>query len=199
MTDTTESAAQPTLITPRLRLRPFALADGLDVQRLAGARAVSATTLTIPYPYPDGAADAWIGTHAPAWASGRGANYAVTDAASGALVGAVSLALTPAHAGAELGYWVGEPSWGQGYATEAAAALCAYAFAALGVYRIQARHFTGNPASGRVMEKLGMRREGILRAAVRKDGRFEDLALYAVLAPEWTLPGRDIVRWVVEG
>ena len=190
MTDTTVRAAQPTLVTPRLRLRPFALADAPDVQRLAGARAVAATTLTIPHPYPDGAATAWIGTHAAAWVSGRGAHYAVTDATGGgALVGAVSLALMPAHAGAELGYWIAEPAWGRGYATEAAAALCAYAFANLGVHRIQARHFAGNPASGRVMQKLGLRREGTLRAAVRKDGRFEDLALYAVLAPEWTLAG----------
>ncbi|HET7459072.1 MAG TPA: GNAT family protein [Gemmatimonadaceae bacterium] len=186
MTDSPVGAAQPVLVTPRLRLRPFALTDAPDVQRLAGARAVAATTLTIPHPYPDGAAAAWIATHAAAWAAGSGAHYAVTDAASGALVGAASLALTPAHAGAELGYWIAEPAWSRGYATEAAAALCAHAFAALGVYRIQARHFTRNPASGRVMQKLGMRHEGTLRAAVRKDGRFEDIVLYAVLAPEWT-------------
>ena len=179
------SAAQPVLVTPRLRLRPFSLADAPDVQRLAGTWAVAATTLTIPHPYPDGAAAAWIGTHEAACASGRGVAYAVTDADGGALLGAVSLALTPAHAGAELGYWIAEPAWGRGYATEAATALCAYAFASLSVHRIQARHFTGNPASGRVMQKLGMHREGILRAAVRKDGRFHDLALYAVLAPEW--------------
>ena len=193
MTDSTLSSAQPTLVTPRLQLRPFGLADAADVQRLAGARAVAATTLTIPHPYPDGAATAWIGTHAAAWASGRGAHYAVTDAAGGALVGAVSLALAPTHAGAELGYWIAEPAWGRGYATEAAAALCAHAFAALGVHRIQARHFTGNAASGRVMQKLGMRREGTLRAAVRKDGRFVDLALYAVLAPEWTIAGAAVI------
>lgn len=163
------------------------------MQRLAGALAVVATTLTIPHPYPDGAAEAWIGTHAAAWASGRGAHYAVTDATGGALVGAVSLALTPAHAGAELGYWIAEPAWDRGYATEAAAALCAYAFATLGVHRIQARHFAVNPASGRVMQKLGMRHEGTLRAAVRKDGRFKDLALYAVLAPEWTLADAAVI------
>ena len=193
MTDPIVCAVQPTLVTLRLRLRPFAFTDALQVQRLAGARAVAATTLTIPHPYPDDAAATWIGTHATAWASGRGAHYAVTDAANGTLVGAVSLALTPVHGGAELGYWIGEPAWGRGYATEAAAALCAYAFAKLGVHRIQARHFTGNQASGRVMQKLGMRREGILRGAVRKADRFEDLALYAVLAPEWTLADAVIV------
>ncbi len=193
MTDTTVSVQQPPLVTPRLRLRPFALMDALVVQCLAGAKAVAATTLTIPHPYPDGAAAEWIGTHAESWTSGQGAHYAVTDATSDAILGAVSLALAPAHAGAELGYWIAEPAWGRGYATEAATALCAYAFTVLSVYRIQARHFTGNPASGRVMQKLGMRHEGTLRAAVRKDGRFEDLALYAVLAPEWTLAGEAVL------
>lgn len=187
MANTTLRGAQPTLNTPRLRLRPFALGDAADVQRLAGVAAVAATTLTIPHPYPDGVAEAWIATHAVAWAAGVAAQYAVTATTNGALVGAVTVALTPAHAGAELGYWISESAWGQGYATEAATALCAYAFAALGVHRIQARHFTNNPASGRVMQKLGMRREGVLREAVRKDGRFADLTLYAVLAPEWSL------------
>ena len=77
------------------------------------------------------------------------------------------------------------PAWGRGYATEAAAALCDYAFGALEVHRIAAQHLLRNPASGRVMQKLGMRREGVLRGAVRKWGRFEDIALYAALAPEW--------------
>jgi RimJ/RimL family protein N-acetyltransferase len=176
---------QPVLETARLRLRPFTLADAPDVRRLAGDRAVAENTLTVPHPYPEGAAEAWIGTHAEGWAAGRQAVYAVTDASTGALVGAVGLALTPAHAGAELGYWIGRESWGRGYATEAAAALCDHAFAALGVHRVQARHLVRNPASGRVMQKLGMRQEGVLRGAVRKWGRFEDLALYAVLAPEW--------------
>ena len=194
MTDVTEVAARPVLVTPRLRLRPFRPADASDVQLLAGVRAVAATTLTIPHPYPDGAAAVWIETHEAAWASGRDAHYAITDADGGALLGAVGLKLAPEHAGAELGYWVSEQAWGRGYATEAAAAVCAHAFAVHGVHRIQARHFTGNPASGRVMQKLGMRHEGTLRDAARKDGRFVDLELYAVLAPEWTLVRADITQ-----
>jgi RimJ/RimL family protein N-acetyltransferase len=110
----------------------------------------------------------------------------VTLLADGALVGAVGLALKPEHAAAELGYWIAVPEWGKGYATEAAAALCGHAFATLGIHRIQARHLLRNPASGRVMQKLGMRQEGVLRDAMRKWDRFEDVVLYAVLVPEWT-------------
>ena len=91
----------------------------------------------------------------------------------------------PEHARAELGYWVGVPYWNRGVATEAARALVAFGFGALGLHRVQARHLTRNPASGRVMQKLGMRLEGVHREAVRKWDRFEDLAMYAVLAREW--------------
>jgi [ribosomal protein S5]-alanine N-acetyltransferase len=154
------------------------------VQRLAGAREIADTTLTVPHQYPDGAAEAWIATHEPAWEYRTGVTYAITEA-DGDLVGAIGLALTPPHAVAELGYWIAVPAWGRGFATEAAVALCDFAFGVLGVHRIQARHLMRNPASGRVMQKLGMQCEGVLRGAVRKWDRFEDLALYAVLAHEW--------------
>lgn len=178
-------SAQPELETARLRLRAFVPADAPAVQRLAGDRRVADTTLSIPHPYPDGAAEAWIATHAPAWVAGTQLTYAVTARADGTLLGAVGLALEPEHASAELGYWIAVPEWGRGYATESAAALCEHAFAVLGIHRIQARHLLRNPASGRVMQKLGMRREGVLRGALRKWDRFEDVAIYAVLAPEW--------------
>jgi RimJ/RimL family protein N-acetyltransferase len=91
----------------------------------------------------------------------------------------------PAHARAELGYWIGVPFWNRGYCTEATRALVDLGFRSLGLHRIQARHLTRNPASGRVMLTLGMRMEGINRDAMRKHGRFEDLAVYAILADEW--------------
>ena len=182
---------QPVLTTRRLVLRPFVLDDALAVQVLAGAREVADTTLHIPHPYPAGAAEQWIATHPVTWAARTGVTYAVADAGSGGLVGAVGLTITPAHAHAELGYWLGVPYWNRGYATEAAAALVEFGFARLGLHRIQAHYLTRNPASGRVMQKLGMRSEGVSRHAVRKNDRFEDLEVYAILADEW--PG-GVVR-----
>jgi ribosomal-protein-alanine N-acetyltransferase len=176
---------QPVLRTERLVLRPFTFDDALAVQVLAGAPEVADTTLHIPHPYPSGAAEQWIATHAGAWESGTGATYAVSDAATDTLTGAVTLVIAPAHARAELGYWIGVPFWNRGYCTEATRALVDLGFGSLGLHRIQARHLTRNPASGRVMLKLGMRMEGINRDAMRKNGRFEDLAVYAILADEW--------------
>src|SRR6476659_2794502 len=91
---------QPDLVTARLRLRPFSPDDAAAVQALAGAREVADTTLTIPHPYPDGAAEEWIATHGAAWVARRHVSYAITDP-TGALVGAIGLSLAPAHARAE--------------------------------------------------------------------------------------------------
>lgn len=175
----------PTLPTERLRLRPFVLADAPTVQRLAGDREVAATTLLIPHPYEDGVAEAWIETHEPDWEAGKSLTLAVTAEAD-ELVGAMSLMLTLDHRRGELGYWIGVPYWNRGYATEAAAALVSYGFEELGLNRIEAQCFPRNPASTRVLEKLGMKREGVRRQHVLKWDELEDLVLYAVLASEWS-------------
>ena len=176
------SSIQPVLSTARLLLRPFLPTDADDVQRLAGEREIAENTLTIPHPYPDGAAAEWIATHAPAWAEGRLATFAVTLAEEGTLVGAVGLDIHRADLRAELGYWIGKPWWSRGYATEAGHAVLEFGFGPLGLHRIMARHFLRNPSSGRVLQKLGMQREGVLRHHVLKWGTFEDLAVYSVLA-----------------
>lgn len=176
---------QPRLASERLLLRPFALEDAPAVQRLAGAREVASTTLSIPHPYEDGMAEQWIESHAPRYLVGLLVSFAITERASGELAGAIGLALQPEHARAELGYWIGVPFWNRGYATEAVRAVLDFGFGTVGLHRVYATHFTRNPASGRVMQKLGMRYEGLLRQHVRKWGVFEDLVLYGMVAAEW--------------
>ncbi len=171
---------QPTLRSDRLILRPFTVADAPLVQRICGDPAIADTTLNVPHPYEDGMAEAWIATHEPAWEAGELATFAVTTLAS-ELVGAVGLHLEPQHRRAELGYWVAVPHWGQGYATEAAATLVTWGFDLLDLQRIHAAHFTRNPASGRVMQKIGMTFEGIARQHMLKNDRWEDLARYAIV------------------
>lgn len=188
--ETPPPAEFPRLETDRLLLRAFAPSDGPTVERLAGAREVADTTLSLPHPYPEGGGSGWIATHADAWRSGELLTLAVCRRSAPEPIGAVSLHIDRAHAHGEIGYWIGTEHWGQGYATEAARALVAYAFDRLGLHRVQARHFLRNPSSGRVMQKLGMQREGILRDAYVRWGRFESVAVYAVLAPEWSADGR---------
>lgn len=175
----------PTLLTERLRLRPFRLSDADDVQRLAGDREIAANTMLIPHPYEDGVAEAWIKTHADRCATGTGLSLAIEQRESGTLVGAIGLEFHPSDRNAELGYWIGRPFWGHGYCTEAARTMLAYGFQTCQLHRIHAKHYTRNPASGRVMEKIGMRREGILRGHALKWGEFEDLAVYGILHSEF--------------
>ncbi len=176
---------QPILHTQRLTLRPFTLADAADVQRLAGAYEIAHTTTNIPHPYEDGMAETWIETHPVQLAEGTGITYAITLHETGELCGAISLSLKPEHQRAEMGYWIGVPYWGRGYCTEAARAVRDFGFRALELHRIMAVHLTRNPASGRVMQKIGMRHEGTLREHILKWGVFETIECYAILRSEW--------------
>ncbi len=171
----------PTLATARLSLRPFLLSDAATVQRLAGERAVADTTLTIPHPYADGMAESWIATHEGAWTRHESATLAITAQDAG-LVGAIALRIELPQRRAELGYWIGMPFWNQGYATEAARAIIGFGFAQLSLQRIYAHHFVRNPASGRVMEKAGLRHEGVLRGHFFRWGIPEDVAVWGMLA-----------------
>lgn len=181
MIDETIPLTDIRLTTPRLVLRPFILDDAAAVQRLAGAREIAAGTLNIPHPYTDGIAEGWIITHAESWGQRRDLNLAVNLAPAGPLIGAIGLILNPADSNAELGYWIGVPYWGQGYATEAVGAMLRFAFDTLELHRVHARHFPWNEASGRVLLKAGMTREGLCREHVRKGTRFEDVVCYGIL------------------
>jgi RimJ/RimL family protein N-acetyltransferase len=174
-------SAVPRLETERLVLRRFRLEDAPEVQRLAGAREVAAGTMEIPHPYPDGAAEAWISR-----TESDSRTFAVERREDGALVGAIGLRIEPEHDRGELGYWVGVPYWGRGYATDAARAVVRYGFEVEGLNRIYAFHFSNNPASGRVLEKAGMRHEGVRRRHTLKRGEYLDSECYAILRGEWT-------------
>lgn len=177
----------PTLITERLRLRPFDISDGPQVRRLAGDRRIADTTVNIPHPYDEGMAKAWIATHLPEFEAGRQVNLAITLGTDGALIGAVGLVLEPCDHRGDLGYWIGVPHWGRGYCTEACRAVLGVAFSDLLLNRVTAYHFSRNPASGRVMAHLGMRHEGSLCNHVMKWGVYESIEIYGILKSDWDI------------
>ena len=177
---TPDPKSWPRLTTDRLVLRPFSLADARDVQRLAGDWEVAATT-QVPHPYEDGMAEEWIGGHEAAFQKGSEVVLAIT-LRSGGLVGAIGLSINGKHRRGELGYWIGKLFWNHGYCTEAVRAVVRYGFEELGLNRIEARHMTKNPASGRVMAKAGMKLEGVLRQQLLRRDSFEDMAIYGILA-----------------
>ena len=174
----------PTLHSPRLTLRPFALGDAADVQRLAGDARIAETTTTIPHPYPDGAAEAWIHEHESFFAAKKLLTLAVTRREDGQLLGTVSLLdWHEAYARAELGYWIGAPYWGMGYCTEAVTTLLRHATDKLKITRVVGRCLTRNKASERVMLRVGLSPEGYLPKHVLKNGRHEDVSLFGMNTP----------------
>jgi len=179
---------QPSLETERLLLRPLTQQDSTAVARLAGSREIAHTTISIPHPYSEDQAREWITTHLAQSSSGKEVVFGVAARNPAQLIGAVGLREVDAeHSQAEMGFWIGVQSWGKGYATEAAGRVIRYAFEELRLNRVYAHHMLRNPASGRVLEKVGMKREGLLRQRVRKWGVFEDVVLLALLRQDWAM------------
>ena len=146
---------QPTLKTERLLLRSFCLDDALEVQKLAGNYNVSKTTRNIPHPYKIEMAEVWIRAHRQGWKSRTGVVYAISLLETNQLIGAASVVRVDGTKG-ELGYWIGEPYWNQGYCTEAVQALVKFSFEQLNLRKVIAEHLASNGASGKVMTKVGM-------------------------------------------
>jgi len=170
------------LRTARLHLRSFESEDAPAVARLAGAKEVAATTVQIPHPYAEEDARSLLAQADEDFRAGRCVAFAISILQSGELGGAIGLHTGAANERAELGYWIGVPFWGRGYATEAAAAALAFGFESLRLNRIFAHHFAGNTASQRVLEKIGMQHEGRFPQHIRKWNRFIDVENYGLLA-----------------
>ncbi len=110
---------------------------------------------------------------------------AVVLKAENRLIGSGGIYINPDHKEAELGYCFNRRFWGQGYATEAAKAFTAFGFEKLGLHRVYATCDPANVASVRVMQKIGMQREGHLREHRWIREKWRDSYLYAILEQEW--------------
>jgi RimJ/RimL family protein N-acetyltransferase len=150
-----------TIETDRLLLRAPRLADAARIALLAGDYDVASMTGTLPHPYSEEMATDWIGS-----LDGGDEGVAFAIEHDGSVIGCVGYRpMSPTHA--EMGYWIGKPYWRNGYATEAARALILYIFAQEHFDYLTVGHFRENPASGRVIAKLGFEPFGeIMRGCV---------------------------------
>ncbi len=165
-------------------LRTFVSADAARVEELCSDPAVALPTAAIPHPYPRGTAAAWIATHENERDAGTRWHYAITNVDGDILVGAIDLRIGP-EADGNLGYWIGRPYWGRGYATLAVRALIAMAFLGLDTDALSAVHLTRNPASGRVLEKCGLtlaRRD----RQPHRGGPEEEICLWSITRERWS-------------
>ena len=159
------------------RIRSWKPGDEAALVRNANNKRVWLNLLdTFPYPYTMDDARAWIASSA---AADPQLNFAIEY--NGDAVGAIGLQL-PGDVLAKtgtLGYWVGEPYWRKGIATAVVSAFAPAMMETHGLIRLEARVFSWNEASMRVLEKCGFRREALLEKRIVKDGMVLDEAVYA--------------------
>jgi len=169
--------------TPRLALRPSTAADGERAFEIQSNWNVTRMLRMAAYPPTREDMSAWFGVHESEWREGAAFRFAIL--LEGHMIGLVDLAEMVGD-GADLGYWLDEPFWGLGLASEAGAAVVTFAFEALGLARLRSGHASDNPASGRVLEKLGFRAVGEIPLPSRSRGEAITQRTYELDRDRWT-------------
>ncbi|WP_165043390.1 GNAT family N-acetyltransferase [Dysgonomonas sp. ZJ709] len=165
-----------------IRLQNIAKASSEDIQRLANNHAI-AINLRDAFPHPYTIEDSV--TFLELATNGMlGKVYGIYDGDT--FVGCCSLIPQQDvyRINAEIGYWIGEPYWGKGFATEAVKLLLNVAFNKLGLLRVYAYIFEYNSASMRVLEKSGFKKEAIIKSSIIKEGKIFDEHLYSIRKDE---------------
>ncbi|WP_347861816.1 GNAT family N-acetyltransferase [Salimicrobium sp. PL1-032A] len=168
------------LQTKRLTLRPYTIKDAAEVSALADDKEIADRTF-VPHPYTVEDAKAWISTHAEGIEKGSFYPLAMIDKKSKELTGTMTLRVNGKHRNGELAYWVGQPFWGKGLASEAAQRITDFAFDDLGLERIWGRALSDNEPSQKVMKNVGLLYEGVMRHEVLHDGEFKDTYMYGMI------------------
>jgi ribosomal-protein-alanine N-acetyltransferase len=175
------------LDTPRLRLRPVVPPDAGALFAIFSDPAVMRYWSTPPWTRPE-LAEVMIRADEQDAAAGRAVRLAVLRVQEGDLIGTVSLFhLDEGSRRAEIGYALRRSAWGHGYAGEAVAGLVDRAFQGLELNRLEADIDPRNGASARLLDRLGFRREGLLRQRWIVGGEVSDSALYGLLREDWAV------------
>lgn len=167
---------------PGLKLRSWGSSDVASLVEQANDRAVWRNlAATFPHPYTQADGESWISIAAQCAPS-----LHLCIEFEGAVAGGIGII---AGSGIEaktgqFGYWLGQKFWGRGIATDAARTLVRFARSSLNLVRLQAPVFEWNPASMRVLEKVGFRREAVMRKSVFKDGQIIDSVMFALMLDE---------------
>lgn len=157
--------------TERLIIRDFTIEDAPLFQEYLTDADLTKQTSSMPHPFPEGLALEYIEKYHKLKKEGTAIWLAVTLKETNELIGMVGLMFKPEHKKADVGYLIAKPFWGKGYATEAAKKMVEVGFKEHGLGRISATAFADNPASMRVLEKIGLKHEGTARKDVIKWGQ----------------------------
>lgn len=175
----------PQLGTTRVRLIGLQRVDVSQIVLKAGNKKIADTIINLPHPYEDSDAIHWIDLAFQHFEEGKGVVFAIRMKSNDELIGGISLTIERKSNRAELGYWIAEHYWNQGLATEAVEAIIRFGFESLQLNKITSSHFAINPASGKVMTKNGMLKEGELIEQVLKDGQYHTLLVYGLTRAQY--------------
>ena len=178
----------PVLTTERLILsRPVEGDMQHIIHYLDSDKVYSENTANMPYPYKE--ADAEFLIHEvvdKGFENETGFVFAIRNKENGLIMGLIGIHhWDKTNQKAEIGYWLGKEFWNKGYVTEAMAEVLTFGFKVLNLNKMFANFFPHNPASGRVMEKSGMKQEAVLRQEIYKNGKFLDFVRYSILKEDF--------------
>lgn len=174
-----------TLHSQRLVLRPFSKADAAAIQNLANNKEV-AGIIGLPQPYlPEHAID-WIEIQPELILLGTEYPLAIVEKKSNDLIGTITLRVNKEHFKGELGYWIGRPYWGRGFATEAVKRMISFGFEDLELNKVWASVLLRNKGSIAVLKKAGLFKEGILKQDRLISGKYEDINLFGILREDYS-------------
>ena len=184
-------ASLPVLETPRLTLRKIRMSDAADVYLYAKDPEVARHVLWEPH---RSILDSrgFIRFLMYQYRNGMPGSWGIELKETGRIIGTIGyMSYNADNATVEVGYSIAREHWGKGLMTEALAAVIDESFRTLELHRIEALHFTDNPASGRVMEKCGMQHEGHMRQRINCKGVFRDVEMWGILRSDWKKQHRD--------
>ncbi len=171
----------PEIETVRLFLNQPNENDLEDIVKILNNPIYAKNTINIPFPYSKDSAKFWLELAKEGFKNTNHYIFAIRLKESCELFGAIDLCIDKRFNKAELGYWIGENHWNNGYASEAVKAIIDFGFKTLNLKRIFASHFDFNVSSGKVLEKSGMKKEGFLKYHTAKNGEYQNHILYAII------------------
>ena len=175
----------PVIETERLLLRKMTMRDASDMFLYCRDREVARHVLWEAHTSIL-ETRAYIRYNLYQYRSGEPGSWCIVLRETGRVVGTIGyMSYSPDNATVEVGYSLAREQWGKGLMTEALRAVIDESFATLKLHRIEAMHFTDNPASGRVMAKCGMTHEGHLRERICCKGVFRDVEMWGILRKDW--------------
>jgi [ribosomal protein S5]-alanine N-acetyltransferase len=166
-------------------------ADIPQIVKYASNKKISQYTLNLPDPYTEKDAIYWLNLSSQGLKNKTNYIFTIRFNDTDGFIGGISLTVEQKFFRAEIGYWLAEPFWNNGYTSEAATSIIDFGFNRLGLNKLTSSHFEENPASGKVMVKCGLTKEGVLKEHLYKNNSFHTLILYGLTKGDYEKKAPD--------